>query len=188
MTTPDHFTQRFDAIEIDPARAPLPAAFDSALAACATDRPGFHLDDDAGGRFVVDREFGVISLRDEALLATERGRVHDVRLRVVESTGDSYVLDLKLRVTGVVPQMVGAEDLGFGEEHASAVRPAAAAEIAPWPAFSPARGRQSLQPLPTEGAFGKLLVTPLPPTGERVVIAFNESVPAPSRADARWSL
>lgn len=175
MTTPDEFAQKFDAIDI--ARAPLRA-----------DEPGFYLVDDAGGRFLVDREFGVVSLRDEALLERERGSVHDVKLRVVEPTGDTYVLDLTLRVTGLVPQMVGAEDFRFGASSEAAAPPSPTTAIVPWTQFSPVRGRHAARSLPAQGAYGALVSTPLPASNEHVVIAFGETIPAPSPAHADWSL
>ncbi len=121
---PDPFAQQFDSIEIDPARAPSQTAIESAMAlsashedmlaasAAAPDivQPGFSLLDYAGGRFVVDRDMGVVTLADEALLNSERGDVHAVRLRVVEPSGATYELDMQLRITGRVPQMVGAEE------------------------------------------------------------------------------
>lgn len=120
----DPFAQKFDSIEIDPDRTPSPAAIENAMAyvapheelltpsAAAPDiaTAGFYLLNDAGGRFVVDREMGVVSLADEALLTRERGMVHAVRLRVIEQSGASYELDMQLRVTGRVPQMIGAEE------------------------------------------------------------------------------
>jgi hypothetical protein len=124
IPTPDPFTQQFDSIEIDPARTPSQAAIESAMAlsapredmltatAAAPDivQPGFSLLDDAGGRFVVDRDMGVVTLADEKLLNSERGDVHAVRLRVIEPSGATYELDMRLRITGRVPQMVGAEE------------------------------------------------------------------------------
>lgn len=161
MTTPDDFAQDFDAIEI---------------AHASTGEPGFYLADDAGGRFVVDRQFGVVSLRDEALLASERGAVHSVKLRVVEATGESYELEMKLRLTGLVPQMVGAEEL-FAD-----VDP----PIVPWSQFSPLRGRQTAQPLAADGAFGALIAPQLPPSNERIALGFGETLPAPAPSQAAW--
>lgn len=107
----DPFAQKFDSIEIDPARAPSPAAIASAMALAAPpEAPGFYLLDDAGGRFIVDRDMGVVSLVDETLIKTERGAIHGVRLKVIEQSGATYELDMRLRVTGRVPQMVGAEE------------------------------------------------------------------------------
>jgi hypothetical protein len=120
----DPFAQKFDAIEVDPARAPAREAIESAMslagpvedlltpsaAAPEFANAGFYLLDNAGGRFVVDREMGVVSLADEALLEHERGAVHGVRMRVVEQSGATYEVDMQLRITGAVPQMVGAEE------------------------------------------------------------------------------
>ncbi len=178
MTTwADEFAQSFDAIEID--RAPSLAVGDA---------PGFYLADDAGGRFVVDRDLGVISLREEALLESLRGQIFPVCLRVVEASGLSYTLDLKLRVTGLVPQMVGAEDIAFGAEPASSTSLAAAAPVTPWVAFAPVRGLQTKQALTPDGAYGTLISPSLPTTDERVSIAFGESLPAPAPGHAAWSL
>lgn len=135
----DPFSALFDAINVDIERSP--SALDHALAiaaptAAAPDftAPGFYLLDDIGGRFAVDREFGVITLKDESILATEPGAIHSVRLRVIEQSGASYDMEMRLRLTGRVPQMVGAEDNAFlvslatGETHQAA--PAAPQAVA----------------------------------------------------------
>jgi hypothetical protein len=127
----DPFSALFDALDVDLVRAP--SALDHALAmsaptAAAPDfaAPGFYLLDDIDGRFEVDRDFGVITLKDESILATEHGAIHSVRLRVIEQSGASYEMDMRLRLTGRVPQMVGAEDNAFlvglatGETHQAA--------------------------------------------------------------------
>ena len=144
----DPFSALFDAIDVDIERSP--SALDHALAiaaptAAAPDltTPGFYLLDDVGGRFDVDRDFGVITLKDESVLATEHGAIHSVRLRVIEQSGASYDMEMRLRLTGRVPQMVGAEDSAFlvglatGETHQAApAAPLAAA--APQAVASPA--------------------------------------------------
>src|SRR5215470_14619346 len=100
MTTPpDPFSAFFDSVEIDPAKKPSPETIERALAFCgppqeSDDGPGFHLLDDAGGRFVVDPIMGVISLRDETILERERGSIYVARLRVIEQSGERYELDL----------------------------------------------------------------------------------------------
>jgi hypothetical protein len=205
ITPPDPFAQSFDSIEI--ARAPSPAAIDSAFAAIAPDallavsaaapddgRPGFFLLDDAEGRFVVDREMGVVTLRDEALLTRERGVVYPARLRVVESSGASYDLDLKLRITGQVPQVLGSEDFGFGAETLAGVAPmieatpsAQQAPSVPWTTFAAVSGLHTKAALNAQGAYGALLVAVLPATSERVSIAFGEALPAVAPASAIWS-
>ena len=116
-TPPAPFALQFDSIELDPARAPTRAAIEYALALCtptpAASEPGFYLLDDAGGRFAIDRDFGVVSLKDESVLEREPGAVHGVRLHVIEPSGASYELAIKLRLTGRIPQMVGGEDNDF---------------------------------------------------------------------------
>ncbi len=104
---------------IAPESALAPDASAHALAMCAIDAeraPGFTLLEDAGGRFVVESEFGVVSLRDEALLEAERGQIHHARLHVLEPSGASYVLDMRLRLTGMTPQLV--RDMPEDEEPA----------------------------------------------------------------------
>jgi hypothetical protein len=122
-STHDSFSERFDSIEVGRA----------ALAPTA----GFFLIDDAGGRFQIDREMGVVSLKDESLLERERFAIHVARVRVVESTGESYEMELKLRLTGVVPEMVGAENALF--DIGGAPQPAAPkiATAAPTPTPAP---------------------------------------------------
>jgi hypothetical protein len=89
-----------DPSTLDAERAPDPAQ------AVANPRPFFTLLDDGGGRFVVDPAFGVISLRDAAVLDAERGKTHHARLHVIEPSGAQYVLDMRLKLTGMVPQLV----------------------------------------------------------------------------------
>lgn len=144
MNSPhDPFSARFDSIEIDPARAPSKEAIEQAMAAIApAEAPGFYLLDDAGGRFAIDREMGVITLKDEATLTRERGEVHGARLKVIEPSGASYEMELKLRITGHVPQMLGAEEFGFLAEMAADVNAqmtGAAAPVVIKPAPQPTR-------------------------------------------------
>jgi len=120
----DPFAQSFDSIDVDSARAPAREAIESAMSLAAPHealltpsaavpelpQPGFVLLNDADGRFLIDHDIGVVTLADETLLVRERNAIHAVRLRVVESSGASYELDLQLRITGRVPQMVGAEE------------------------------------------------------------------------------
>ena len=191
MTTPqDPFAKRFDSIEIE--RAPSVAAIESAFAAIAPTaaapedgQPGFFLLDDADGRFIVDREMGVVMLRDETLLTREHGAVYPARLRVVEPSGASYDLDLKLRLTGRVPQVLGAEDFGFGAETIPKLPPAL---VVAWTEFAAARGLQTKPALDARGAYGGLLTASLPTTRERVVITLPDTLPAPAPSYALWSL
>jgi len=137
MTTSAHdpFSASFDSIEIDGTRPPL-AAFDHALALAAPStaapefaQAGFYLVDDAGGRFTIDREMGVVSLRDAATLERERFAIHTVRVNVIEQSGHSYEMEMQLRLTGLVPQMVGAEDALFSIPSTEAPQQALAAPV-----------------------------------------------------------
>ena len=116
MTSPpDPFSAFFDSVELDPSTKPTPETIERAIAFCGppqyrAETPGFHLINDAGGRFVVDSLTGVISLRDEAILECERGAIHAARLLVIEQSGERYELDLKLRLSGRVPQLVSEEN------------------------------------------------------------------------------
>jgi hypothetical protein len=205
MTSPhDPFTQSFDSIEIDPARAPSKDAIERALAMCAPTAaapdfatPGFHLADDAGGRFIIDREFGVVSLKDEALLERERNAVYAVRLHVVEVSGLSYDLDLKLRLTGRVQQVVGAED--FAAIAALTDAPIAVPHTPPTPApigprvtwneFAAVRGAQTTSAITTYGPFGAILRTQFPAVSiAQPVLNVSDALPAPGAAGAAWSL
>ncbi|MBC7768874.1 MAG: hypothetical protein H7124_08800 [Phycisphaerales bacterium] len=193
----DPFAQSFDSIEIG---ARPSAAFDHALALAAVSAAapdfassGFHLLDDAGGRFIVDREFGVVSLKDDALLGRERGAVHSVRLKVVEASGASYELDMQLRITGHVPQMVGAEDFGFlpGEPTtAPAIVAPPRAQIA-WSTFTALQDAGAPSSLRSCGAapYGALLCVSLPVEhAQSASLLLGEQIPAPSGRSAAWSI
>lgn len=165
--------------------APLdPFAPDADAPPCAPlAEAGFFLLDDAGGRFVVDREFGVVSVRDQSLVARERGEVHTAKLRVVEASGESYELDLRLRITGRVPQLVGAEELA---DFLAAAEPALAPQ--PWTAFAAARsalGKAALELAPN----GVFIEAPTPAASVAVAsLVLHEAPPAPAAAGAAWSL
>jgi hypothetical protein len=156
----------------------------------ADDAPGFYLADDCGGRFAIEREFGIITLADDALLARESGAIHAVRMRVIEASGESYEQVLWLKITGHVPQLAGAEDLD-GVTGPVLQRPAPGplarvgwtryAASAPAPA-APERLRD-------EGAsFGALLAAPAPESAPRETasLALAARPPAPARESA-WS-
>ncbi|MGD9980535.1 MAG: hypothetical protein AB7H66_10495 [Hyphomonadaceae bacterium] len=218
----DPFALKFDAIDVDPERAPARAAIENAMAHVAPQdelltasaaapefaQPGFYLLEDAGGRFIVDRDLGVVTLADETLLQRERNAVHGVTLRVVEPSGDSYQLDMQLRITGRVPQMVGGEDFaaiaGLTDETVlTAVRvptlivppeapapagettaPAAEPEQIAWTRFAAAEGHTARAPR-TQPRRGFIVAEP-PTTGEPISLAF-EGLPAAFAAHLPWS-
>lgn len=217
MNTPrDPFSDAFDSIQIDPAKAPSAEAFDRAMSyyapmvssAAAPDRetPGFYLINDADGRFVVDRDTGVVSLRDESILESEMGQIHAAQLRVVESTGHIYTLDLSLRLTGRVPQMAGSEDLlaGFGiecealtvtqhdagydddeEEHESADE---TVRIVSWAGFTATKGYIKPMLGSEHAPFGALIELWIPGAGAGFAsLTMMDDVPAPQSRTAIWS-
>ncbi|MEQ1492473.1 MAG: hypothetical protein ABL932_18165 [Terricaulis sp.] len=210
MTVPplDPFSQRFDSIEVDPDRAPAREAIESAMSylgpreTVKAQEPGFYLLDDANGRFVIDRDMGVVTLADDSILQTERNSVHAARLRVVEPSGATYEIDMQLRISGRVPQMLGAEEFaaiaGLTDETilvaprvpalvVSKDEPKAPVEIAPatWTRFAVAQGHQARTPRqqPRRG----FIVADLPPTNEHASFEF-EGLPRAFSAHLPWSL
>jgi hypothetical protein len=217
----DPFAQKFDSIDVDPSNASAREAIEHAMAhiapqdelltasAAAPDlpSPGFYLLSDAGGRFVIDREMGIVSLADDGVLQRERGAVHGVRMRVVEPSGATYELDMQLRITGRVPQMVGAEEFaaiaGLTDEtvliatrvpvlvmpveetapviETKTVEPA---QIA-WTRFAVAQGHQARQPRTQPRR--SFIVTDLPATNQDASLAFD-GLPEPFSAHLPWSL
>jgi hypothetical protein len=97
MSAPEEFAAAFDSVRVEPKAPP------------AADAPGFYLLDDCNGRFVIDRDIGVITLAHEHLLTLEAGAVHIARVRVIEMSGANYEMNMRLRVSGRVPQIVGHE-------------------------------------------------------------------------------
>lgn len=191
----DPFAQNFDSIEVGNTRAS--AAFDHAIALAAPsaaapefDAPGFYLIDDADGRFIVDRDFGTVSLADEALVARELGAVHGVRLKVIERSGASYELPMQLRITGLVPQMVGAEDIFAAPAPSIVVTPQRA--HVPWAAFSAtqdAGGAPAALSSCGAAPFGALVCATLPTAQlDAADLVLGAELPAPSGKSAIWSL
>ncbi len=99
ITRLDDFASAFDATELLSARS-----------APVREAPGFSLLDDGEGRFVIDRETGVITLASQDILEREAGAVHAVRLRVITAKGEPYEQSLRLVVSGLVPQLEGWDD------------------------------------------------------------------------------
>lgn len=211
MTVPplDPFSQKFDSIEVDPDRMPAREAFESAMAQLAPrditpepPAPGFYLLNDANGRFVVDRDMGVVTLADDSILQSERNSVHAARLRVVEPSGATYELDMQLRITGRVPQMLGAEEFaaiaGLTDETILVAprvpllivpkdEPKAPVEITPttWTRFAVAQGHQSRTP--RQQPRRSFIVADIPQTNERISFEF-EGLPRSFSAHLPWSL
>jgi hypothetical protein len=215
MTIPplDPFSQRFDSIEVDPTRTPAREAIEHAMAYVAPQTPieppapGFYLLNDANGRFVVDREIGVVTLADDSILQAEHNSVHAARLRVIEPSGASYELDMQLRITGRVPQMLGAEEFaaiaGLTDETilvaprvpllvvpkqepaAETTRATPPTTSAVWTRFAVAQGHTVREPrVQPRRSF---IVTELPTTNQDVSFAFD-GLPEALPAHLPWSL
>jgi hypothetical protein len=127
-------------------------------------------------------------------------------MRVVEPSGATYELDMQLRITGHVPQMVGAEEFaaiaGLTDETVLTTtrvptlivpkdepleaRPAIAepAQIE-WTRFSVAHGHVAR--LPRSQPRRSFIVTDLPPTNERISLQFD-GLPETFSAHLPWSL
>lgn len=183
----DQFSEAFDTID--------PNGADGAAIARATAEvsqgPVFYLLDDADGRFTVDNALGFISVRDEAVLEAERGGVHDVRLLVIERSGSRYEMPMKLRLSGMIPEMVGAEGFGFAgfasqPAAISAPLPTPPAAIA-WSAYAAAAAQGAPQPINDEARFGAAFPRPLPPQapGPYRLHLFT-TLPEPARKGAIW--
>ena len=217
----DPFSQKFDSIEVDPANTPPREAIENAMAhvaprdemlaasAAAPDlpAPGFYLLDDANGRFAVDRDIGIVTLADESLLQAERNAIHSVKLRVIEPSGSTYELDMKLRITGRVPQMIGAEEfaaiagltdetilvaprvpvLVVPKEEPEAIAAQAVTPVTPpsWTRFAVAQGHQARAPrVQPRRSF---IAPELPATNEDVSLIFD-GLPEAFPAHLPWSL
>jgi hypothetical protein len=108
MTQPlDPFAQQFDALTPSPLAG---SVFEDALNVGALpepslDGPGFFLLDDADGRFAIERETGIITLASDEILEREHGAVYAARIRVREGSGETYEMNLRLRIDGRVPQI-----------------------------------------------------------------------------------
>ncbi len=159
------------------------------MAMCApADQPGFYLLGDAGGRFVVDREWGLISLRDESSLEHERGQIHDARLRVVEPSGTVYELALRLRISGRVPQVVSEDSDLASPEHQTAA--AASAPTLAWTEYAATSVGRSVALVSDEQAPFGLISAPLPQQAvtDEGDLRLLADLPAPASASARWAM
>ena len=139
---------------------------------------GFFLIDDCGGRFVIDRESGIVALASQDVLAREPGAVRHVGIRVVERSGASYEMTIALKITGKVPQVSGAEALDV-----FAPEPFTETHVA-WERFAPAQAslaaRGPLRQPPA--AFGAVL-SPAPPArapADLAFAAFAATTPPPA--------
>jgi hypothetical protein len=198
ISPPDPFAQTFDSIKLD-----APAKADDAHAEPrGYEEPGFYLLDDAAGRFAIDRETGIVSLAHDHLMALEAGAVHPVHIHVVEPSGSTYELKFRLRMTGRVPQMAGAEENDALAALCAAplldlmapatVEEPIARETVSWAQFAAARENAGrLRSISNkEGGFGALIEPPSFPgylagTGR---LSLDAAPPAPASTAAHWTI
>lgn len=213
-SSPDPFALSFDSIHIEPKRRDGDSMTDlgtnfgahTAAAPLARETPGFYLLDDANGRFTIERDTGIVTLAHEHLLSIESGAVHPVRIRVVEMSGASYELNMRMRMTGRVPQIAGAEendglaglaaspllDLMTPEEksvHEVVVPEPPALPWVKFSAFAMIAGKQALYG--ETAPFGALFQIPatLPDVYlDGSELALPAPLPEPSAAIAAWAL
>ncbi|HRP11440.1 MAG TPA: hypothetical protein PLK37_10430 [Terricaulis sp.] len=191
MSTNAPFGEAFDAIDLAATRADRHAIERAMAHVAPAEAPGFYLLDDAGGRFVVDRALGVVSLRDESILEAERNSVHAARLRVVEPSGACYEMEMKLRLTGRVPKMVGAEDIDFlaGAPAIDAPPASAAPRAISWSAYAAFAPEGAPQAINDEARFGRAVAQAVPPAAAGPY-RLHLFTPLPPHAEksAIWSL
>lgn len=203
MSMSDDFSSRFDSISVENAHLHPGAVADAPIE--NENGPGFTLLNDAGGRFAIERETGIITVLHDETLATDAGAVFTVRLRCVEYSGLSYDQDLKLRVTGRVPLIVGDEAndalwrLAHGPLDVAPIRrvsmalaepaiaPAADVAMADWSEFAAFRAHGARRPLTEPSAFGALTGA-LPSVDVSANLALVAAPPAPAPAHARWAI
>jgi hypothetical protein len=148
--------------------------------------------DDAGGRFVIDPETGVISLANPGAARSEFGHIHRVRVRSLDLVGGAYEASFHLRVGSPLPEVVmpdGADPLG-GDPLAFALAPPPAAPMRAWCEIAAAVG--AVRPRSTareEAPFGAALgadCAAYPAMRATAALHLDTPPPAPAPRDARW--
>lgn len=187
----DPFAQHFDALTPTPLSGAV-FEHDIGLPDVAADGPGFTLIDDAGGRFAIERETGIISLAHDDILEREHGAVFGVRVHVQEPSGETYELHLRLRIDGRVPQIAeneAAPALAIAPTpQAHAVEPKPRGPALDWNVFS-AGAHQARAPLGLEDEpFGALIPNVLRAAYAGALSPLDAKVPGPAPHGADWSL
>jgi hypothetical protein len=186
----DPFALEFDSIV--PGGALAASAFEDPQSIPSA--PGYYLRDDAGGRFVVDHESGVISLADDSVLTFEAGSVHRACLSVIEPSGISYELTLHLKLSGRVPQMVEAPafapELPVLELETETEPQQPDVPPTPFTQFEAFRaGESRVQALGDEdAAFGTLLAPSLPTGDAEAYLTLGAAILRPAARTAHWAL
>lgn len=142
--------------------------------------------DDAGGRFRIDPQSGIVRLADALLLREEYGRIHEVRLRAP----GGYEARFHLRIAAPLPEVVDAD----GEALLAGLDALAEPADAPaydWSAIAAALGALRSRTAPSPHApFGAALAPP-PETlaasdGAPAPLSLDEALPSPAAEHAIW--
>ena len=87
--------------------------------------------------------------------------MHAARLRVIEPSGACYEIEMKLRLTGRVPKMVGAEDIDFlGEAPAPDAPAPKPAQPGAWSAYAAVVADGPAAPINERARFGAAIERP----------------------------
>ncbi|MBL8549939.1 MAG: hypothetical protein JNJ73_08125 [Hyphomonadaceae bacterium] len=161
--------------------------------------PAAHaLIDDAGGRFAIDPDTGVISLADPALMRDEFGRIHKVRVRSGE-----YEATFHLRVAAPLPEVVmanGADPFGMDPfahdvlpvpgEHMFVLAPPPPGPVKAWCELAAAAGPMAMRaPAREDAPFGAALgddCAAYPTMRQPSQLVLDAPILMPMSRNARW--
>lgn len=192
MTRSDPFAYFDEARAEGGASLLIDDAFETLAGGASAEDAAFVLLDDAGGRFVVDPRTGLICLADEERLNQERDSVHAVRLQARDGAGEPYEMTLRLKLTGVVPEIVDADETLDAPVETPAPVEAVdmeASSLSPWRDFAAFLGRTAHAPSPNAAArFGEACDFGLEERFDldAATLSIGAALPAPA-SDAAWN-
>jgi len=146
----------------------------------------YHLVDDAGGRFRIDPQSGVIRAADALVIREELGHIHEVCVRAP----DGYEARFHLRIATPLPEAVDADGASlFGGVDAFA-EPEATLALN-WSAIAAALGvlRSRTSPIanaPFGAALAEAEETLATSDGAPAPLSLDETPPGPAAEDAFW--
>ncbi|MBI1186390.1 MAG: hypothetical protein GC206_03535 [Alphaproteobacteria bacterium] len=144
--------------------------------------------DDAGGRFRIDPDSGVVRLSDALLLREEYGRVHSVRIRAP----GGYEAAFDLRIAAPLPEAVDANGEALFAGPDALTEPAPVSPAYDWSTIAAALGALRARTAPSAHApFGAALVV-APETlaaldGAPAPLSLDAPLPSLAGEDAIWS-
>lgn len=160
--------------------------------------------DDAGGRFAIDGQTGIVRLADPSVAARDGGAVFEVRVR----DGAGYESTFQLRVAAPLPEVVfsegadpfagfamsgsgGGHDSDFADLANLLLAPPPPAPMQAWSEIAAALGALRTLIIPAESApFGAALgdnVRAFPASApDFAPLSAEDAPPAPASRQARW--